>query len=42
MPLRKCLALEAGAVGGGCGTRNKEGKSGPEDPVRKSEKMNWV
>ena len=38
----KCLTYEAGAAGGGCGTRNKEGKAGPEDPIRRAEKMNML
>ena len=38
----KCLTFEAGAAGGGCGTRNEEGKAGPDDPARRAEKMNLV
>ena len=41
-PLGKCLALETGTAGRGGGMRNKEGKAGPNDPVRRAEKMNLV
>ena len=41
-PLRKCLALEAETAAGEGGMRNKEGKAGLEDPVRRAEKMNLV
>ena len=37
-PLGEYLAFEAGAAGGGCGTRNEEGKAGPDDPAQREKK----